>query len=179
MNKIILILLFLTSCQSNKFLHYYNEETRLSYIPRNKSITLIQTNILDKKLEEYKKMGYKLLGYSVFNGYYQPKFLALKVAKKVGATVVLFEDFITNEEEVIYYVPYTKTNTVYHQGNFNTTTYTNGSIGNFNTTNYYNSTTYGTTFYNGTSTYQTTEFIENSYRTFLYKQTALFLTKMD
>ena len=70
------------------------------------------------------------------------------------------------------------TQTTYHQGNINTSSYTYGNVRGYGGGSY-TANTMGHTYYSGTSTTIGTNYFQSSYDTALYEQVAVFLAPKE
>lgn len=177
MKKLLLILcIFLMfGCSSNRFSTYYNDEglydTDFISLKSGENVKIIETTNFDKKLQEYKKQGYVLLGTAEFDSEWEPFSKAISTAKEKGATLVILETSRIGRHTKQYTMAIPQTNTVYHNGSANS--YQSGYIG----ATGYSGNSY--TNYSGTSTYTSTNYINGSYDVTQFHQNALFLAKSN
>ncbi len=166
MNKVILLfcVITLSACSSNQFSVHYNDEGLSSseFVPLqlNEQVKIIETFNVDKKVKEYQKQGYVVLGTAKFNGYWEPFSSAISVAKDKGATLVIIGTTNLGTEIKSYTAVIPHTNTVYHSGSINSYGYGGG----------YSS-------YSGTSTYTTMNYVSGTYSIAKFNQNAFFMAK--
>ena len=177
----VFILLFLTGCSTtNNFSDFYNDEglspSEYISLKKDENVLVIETGELSKRLNEYAKKGYVVIGSSHFKGQWCPRSMAIDVAKEKGATVVILSSIHLDDVEYTYAIPVQQSHTVYHQGNMSSTGYTSGNIGGYNGINYSAVTNQYASF-SGTSTYYTTSYFTNSYIVGYFEQIAFFLAK--
>ena len=153
---ILFCLSLLSSCQKNNFSVYYNDE---NIDPQNHSlikapyVKIIETTDLAARFQEYVDKGYILLGSAHFVDEWAARALAVDTAKSKGASVVILSSVKTSEVEHNYILTVPVSNVSYHSG------------------------TVDGTFYSGTSTSYSYQYIPQSYKTNNYEQLALFLAK--
>lgn len=177
--SLLFLSLILSACASNPFLDAYNTINPSSAtINSYKEIKLIETTDLKNRVLEYKEKGYMILGVAHLTGEWKNRTYALKAAKEKGANLVILSSHFTGAQKHSYVAAIPQTQTTYHQGNIQTSSYTTGHIGGYNGINY-SATTTGNASYSGTSTTIGTSYFQASYETALFDQTAIFLFKSE
>ena len=179
-----LTILFVMGCSStNNFLDFYNDEgldeSEYQKIQPNEDVLVIETSNLEKKLDEYYKKDYVVIGFSHFKGQWCPRSMAIDTAKEKGASVIIVSSIHLEDVEYSYAIPISVPHTTYHQGHISSSSYTSGHISGINGVRGidYNSTTTGYASFSGTSTYYTTSYITDSYTVGYFEQIAFFLAK--
>ena len=151
----LLGLLLLAGCATNGFSTYYNDEgydiTDFIALKQGEKVQLIDTMEPDKKVKEFEKQGYIVIGTSSFSSEYEPFSKAIQTAKEKGATVVILNSDVSGTR--------TKTNTTYHHGYVNS----------------WNS-PYSAS-YSGVSTTHSTQYYSDNYNVTVFNQVAYFLAK--
>jgi hypothetical protein len=168
MKKNLILFFFailIASCSSNQFSIHYNDEglEPSDFIPlqMGQNVKIIETLNAERKLQEYIKNGYVVLGSSRFNSEWEPFSKAISVAKEKGATLVIMETENTGRDTKHYTMAIPQTNNVYHHGSVNAYSGGYSAYGN----------------YSGTSTYTTINYVSGSYNISLFRQNAFFLAK--
>lgn len=153
---ILFCLSLLSSCQKNNFSVYYNDENidpQTHSLIKTPYVKIIETTDLAARFQEYVDKGYILLGSAHFVDEWAARALAVDTAKSKGASVVILSSVKTSEVEHNYILTVPVSNVSYHSG------------------------TVDGTFYSGTSTSYSYQYIPQSYKTNNYEQLALFLAK--
>lgn len=153
---ILFCLSLLSSCQKNNFSVYYNDENidpQTHSLIKAPYVKIIETTDLAARFQEYVDKGYILLGSAHFVDEWAARALAVDTAKSKGASVVILSSVKTSEVEHNYILTVPVSNVSYHSG------------------------TVDGTFYSGTSTSYSYQYIPQSYKTNNYEQLALFLAK--
>ena len=153
---ILFCLSLLSSCQKNNFSVYYNDENidpQTHSLIKAPYVKSIETTDLAARFQEYVDKGYILLGSAHFVDEWAARALAVDTAKSKGASVVILSSVKTSEVEHNYILTVPVSNVSYHSG------------------------TVDGTFYSGTSTSYSYQYIPQSYKTNNYEQLALFLAK--
>ena len=146
----------LSSCQKNNFSVYYNDENidlQTHSLIKAPYVKIIETTDLAARFQEYVDKGYILLGSAHFVDEWAARALAVDTAKSKGASVVILSSVKISEVEHNYILTVPVSNVSYHSG------------------------TVDGTFYSGTSTSYSYQYIPQSYKTNNYEQSALFLAK--
>lgn len=153
---ILFCLSLLSSCQKNNFSVYYNDENidlQTHSLIKAPYVKIIETTDLAARFQEYVDKGYILLGSAHFVDEWAARALAVDTAKSKGASVVILSSVKISEVEHNYILTVPVSNVSYHSG------------------------TVDGTFYSGTSTSYSYQYIPQSYKTNNYEQLALFLAK--
>ena len=153
---ILFCLSLLSSCQKNNFSVYYNDENidlQTHSLIKAPYVKIIETTDLAARFQEYVDKGYILLGSAHFVDEWAARALAVDTAKSKGASVVILSSVKTSEVEHNYILTVPVSNVSYNSG------------------------TVDGTFYSGTSTSYSYQYIPQSYKTNNYEQLALFLAK--
>ncbi len=169
----------LLGCASNPFMDSYNDIKLSGVKIRNpKEVKLIETTDMKNRVLEYKNRGYCVVGVSHFSGEWVARANAIKVARKKGANLVILSAHFTGTQTNTYVTAMPTTQTTYHQGNINTSSYTYGNVRGYGGGSY-TANTMGHTYYSGTSTTIGTNYFQSSYDTALYEQVAVFLAPKE
>ena len=159
----LLGLLLLAGCATNGFSTYYNDEgydiTDFIALKQGEKVQLIDTMEPDKKIKEFEKQGYIVLGTSSFSSEYEPFSKAIQTAKEKGATVVILNSDVSGTQTKTNTVATPQTNTTYHHGYVNS----------------WNS-PYSAS-YSGVSTTHSTQYYSYNYNVTVFNQVAYFLAK--
>lgn len=148
--------LLLSSCQKNNFSIYYNDENfdRQKFpLAKASFVKVIETTDLSGRFQEYRNQGYILLGSAHFIDEWTARALAVDTAKEKGASVVILSSTKVNEAEHNYVLTIPNPTVSYYSG------------------------TVGNNSYHGTSTSYSYQYVNQSYKTNIYEQFALFLAK--
>jgi len=174
---IILIVIFISGCQTNGHKEFYKGYDLAKNFPKMKQNIqflipteepkIYNSNNLRRDIEDLESKRYLRIGYSRFNGSNAPIEDVINQAKSVGALIVLTSSKYTNTESSNYtlYMPTTKTSD--HNGNVNSTVTTSDSLN----TSQVNSTYSGTTTTSDTKAYNGTQHIRR------YDQIAMYFAK--
>lgn len=150
------LLVFVIILPKNNFSVYYNDENidpQTHSLIKAPYVKIIETTDLAARFQEYVDKGYILLGSAHFVDEWAARALAVDTAKSKGASVVILSSVKTSEVEHNYILTVPVSNVSYHSG------------------------TVDGTFYSGTSTLYSYQYIPQSYKTNNYEQSALFLAK--
>jgi hypothetical protein len=160
-SALLISTLFLASCSAdNRFKTYYG-----SYASNPQAVAgaegqpkVIETLDLEGKVELYKKINYRIIGTSSFDGGWEPRAKAIDFAESIGASIVITSSNYTGSISRQFSITVPTTSTSYHSG----TIYDNqGSISSFSGT---------------TSTYGSQEY-KRSFNVGQYYQEAVFMAK--
>lgn len=159
MKKVLIFLVFLISgCTSNSFLDYYNDEQIPldGIIPCDiKEIRLIETQEPEEKIKKYKKQGFVVLGFSEFEGEWEPRYRAIELAKEKKACLVILSSSLTQTEEREFTVPIPQAGYSHHSG----------QVGNIS--------------YSGNTASVSTAYVNQRYHVKYFNQEAVFLGKKN
>lgn len=189
--SLLLFAIIFYGCATNQFEDNFNDEGLTITLKNPKDVRVIETTNLQDKVLQYADMGYVVVGSSHFEGDWEGRTKAIKLAKKIGANLVIITSQQTGDQERHYTLAIPQVSTTYHQGSINTTGYHSGTVntsgyayGNvggthFNANAYGSGSYYGTssyhTNYSGTSTSYSTSFVSGSYKTAVFEQLAIFM----
>ncbi len=149
-------LFLLSACQKNNFSIYYNDENinKLENpLAKESFVKVVETTDLSGRFQEYKNQGYILLGSAHFIDEWTARALAVDTAKEKGATVVILSSTKVKEAEHNYVLTIPNPTVSHYSG------------------------TVGNNTYYGTSASYSYQYVNQSYKTNIYEQFALFLAK--
>lgn len=153
---ILFCLSLLSSCQKNNFSVYYNDENidpQTHSLIKAPYVKIIETTDLAARFQEYVDKGYILLGSAHFVDEWAARALAVDTAKEKGATVVILSSTKVKEAEHNYVLTIPNPTVSHYSG------------------------TVGNNTYYGTSASYSYQYVNQSYKTNIYEQFALFLAK--
>ena len=153
---ILFCLSLLSSCQKNNFSVYYNDENidlQTHSLIKAPYVKIIETTDLAARFQEYVDKGYILLGSAHFVDEWAARALAVDTAKSKGASVVILSSTKVKEAEHNYVLTIPNPTVSHYSG------------------------TVGNNTYYGTSASYSYQYVNQSYKTNIYEQFALFLAK--
>ena len=186
----------LCGCATNPWKEFYNDEGLVVTKDPHIQVRIEETSNLRDRVAYYLSQGYVVIGSSHFESEWVPRSKALKVAQQNGATLVVVGHQPTGTRQHNYTLAIPQTHTIYHQGQINSYTNTNSHTDVYARGNIYgsrsgsawfnananvntNTDTYTNTSYQGTSTYQTMQFVNGSYQTAIFEQLAVFMVPKE
>lgn len=150
--KFFILLLFLCSCSGNKFIEYYEPVTAVSTdIFPEKQVVVVETTKYSERIKSFTDQGYIVIGQSVFQGTWEPRYLAVQAARQYGADIVVITS--KQESELIKngIVPMAQPNVAVYSGNV------------------------GGRSFHGSAAGVSTGYVNYQYKEKIYKQRASFL----
>ena len=170
--KFFILLLFLCSCSGNKFIEYYEPVTavstdifpekqvvrrsrgrgnRHSAVFPEKQVVVVETTKYFERIKSFTDQGYIVIGQSVFQGTWEPRYLAVQAARQYGADIVVITS--KQESELIKsgIVPMAQPNVAVYSGNV------------------------GGRSFHGSAAGVSTGYVNYQYKEKIYKQRASFL----
>ncbi len=171
--KFFILLLFLCSCSGNKFIEYYepitavsvdvfpkkqnvtrhsgNRRNKRSEASSKKQVAIIETTKYSERIKSFTDQGYIVIGQSVFQGTWEPRYSAVQAARQYGADIVVITS--KQESELIKngIVPMAQPNVAVYSGNV------------------------GGRSFHGSAAGVSTGYVNYQYKEKIYKQRASFL----
>ena len=123
-------LFFLCSCSGNKFIEYYEPVTSVSgHVFSKKKPAVIETTRDAERIKSFTDKGYIVIGQAVFQGKWEPRYLAVKAARQNGADVVVITSKQTDERTKNAIVPVVQPNVSFSSGNVGRQSFQGTSVG--------------------------------------------------